>query len=259
VSDTLVYLYAITGSDGSRVRTTGTVEGRPLRALEASGLVALVSDVPAAAFDQAALDENVRDGEWLTPRATAHQSVNAAVHGQTAAALPVPFGTIFRTDERVLEMLQTRADELRSRLAALRGRGEWVVGLHRDTVQAAGHLSRVREAVAGRAPVAASAGRRYLEGRKNDGERRTELRRLDEEAAASSQTFLSRVSTQAFEEPIADTATDLVARTTYLVRREDEVRLRSAVEHFNDDWRDRGYELRASGPWPVYRSSGVRA
>lgn len=259
MSDTLVYLYAITGSDGSRVRATQTVEERPLRALEASGLVALVSDVPAAAFDQAALDENVRDPQWLTPRATAHQSVNAAAHDQTAAALPVPFGTIFRGDERVLEMLRTRADELRSRLVAVRGRGEWVVGLYRDTVRAAEHLSRVREAVAQREPVAASAGRRYLEDRKNDGERRAELRRLDEEAAASSQTLLSRVSKQAFEEPIADTASDLVARTTYLVRGSDEARFKAAVQHFNGDWRERGYELRATGPWPVYRSSGVRA
>lgn len=259
MSGTLVYLYAITGPDGSRVRTTDAVEGRNVRTLEESGLVALVSDVPAEGFEQSSLDENVRDPAWLTPRATAHQSVNSAAHEQCAASLPVPFGTIFRGDDRVREMLRTRVDELTARLASVQGRGEWVAGLHRDTVQAAEHLSRVSEAVAGREPAPVSAGRRYLQARKTEGERREELRRLDEEAANAAHALVSRVSKRAFEEPIVQGAGDLVARTTYLVRGEDEPRFRTAVEHFNADWRERGYELRVTGPWPAYRSSGVTA
>ncbi len=257
MSDTLVYLYAITGPDGSRVRTADAIEGRAVRALEESELVALVSDVPASGFEQAALDENVRDPQWLTPRAAAHQAVNAAAHDQTKASLPVPFGTIFREDERVLEMLRERAAELKARLVSVRGRGEWVIGLYRDTVQAAEHLSRVGEAVAGREAVAASAGRRYLEARKDETARRERLRRLDEDASEASHAAVGRVSKRAFEEPVVQDAGDLVARATYLVRGEDEERLRAAVERFNGEWHDRGYELRATGPWPVYRSSGV--
>lgn len=257
MSGRLVYLYAIAGPDGSRVRTTDAIEGRPVRTLETSGLVALVSDVPETAFEQTALDEHVRDPEWLTPRATAHQSVNAAALEQTEAALPVPFGTIFRSDERVIEMLAGRADELKARLAAVRGRTEWVVGVHRDTPQAAEHLSRLSDAVAGREPAAVSAGRRYLEARKDEAARRERLRRLDVEAADGAHASLSRVSTRAFDEPVVADAGDLVARMTYLVRRDDDARFRSAVEDYNAEWRERGYELRASGPWPVYRSSGM--
>ncbi len=257
MSATLVYLYAITGPDGSSVRTTDAIEGRSVRTLEESGLVALVSDVPESSYDQAALDEHVRDPAWLTPRATAHQAVNAAAHEQAQASLPVPFGTIFREDERVREMLRARAAELKARLTSVRGRGEWVVGLYRDTVHAAEHLSRVSEAVAGRELVAASAGRRYLEARKDEGARREQLRRLDEDATTATHAALSRVSKRAFDEPIVADAGDLVARTTFLVRGEDEARFRTAARRFNDDWRDRGYELRATGPWPVYRSSGM--
>ncbi len=257
MSGSLVYLYVITGPDGSRVRTTDAIEGRTVRTLETSGLVALVSDVPETAFEQTALDENVRDPGWLTPRATAHQAVNAAALEQTEAALPVPFGTIFRSDERVLEMLGDRADELKARLAAVRGRREWVVGVYRDTPQAAEHLSRVSDAVAGREPATVSAGRRYLEARKDEAARREQLRRLDAEAADGAHASLSRVSTRAFDEPVVADAGDLVARMTYLVRREDDARFRSAVERYNADWRERGYELRATGPWPVYRSSGM--
>lgn len=261
MTETLRYLYAVAGADAARwLPGAGTgIEGRAVRGVEESGLVAIVSDVPADAYEQSALDESVRDGEWLTPRATAHQAVNGAVHGATDAMLPVPFGTIYRTDERVREMLRERSDELHAKLESVRGRSEWVLALYRDTVQAAEHLSRVREAMEHKEPVATGPGRKYLEDRKSDSARRGELRRLDEEAANAAHHALGRVSKRSFEEPVADTSADLVARTTYLVRRSDEHRLEDAMRGFNADWQERGYELRATGPWPPYRSSGVSA
>jgi gas vesicle protein GvpL/GvpF len=259
VSDALVYLYAITGLDGARVATSDTVEGDPLRTIEEGALVALVADVPAVAYEQAALDENVRDAAWLTPRAAAHQSVNATAHVTTGASLPVPFGTIFRSDDRVREMLRTRAVELAARLEAVRGRAEWVVGLHRDARRAAEHLSRARAAAGERESVAASAGRRYLEQRKREGEVREDLRRLDREATGAADAALRPSSDRAFEEPVVEDAGDLIARTTYLVRRSADEDLRRSVDAFNETWQARGYELRATGPWPAYRSSGVTA
>lgn len=249
---TLVWLYAVTAGD---VPGRSGLEGAAVRGIEEAGLTAVVSDVPSEIYEQPALDEHVRDGEWLTPRATTHQEVNAAVHGTGTAVLPVPFGTIYRSDEPVREMLRTRSDELKAKLEGVRGRAEWVIALYRDTPQAAEHLSKVREAM--HQPVAASPGRAYLEARKTDAERRTELRRLDEEAAAAAQHVLERVSKRSFAEPVVDTDADLIARTTYLVRRNDEERLHGAVALFNGDWNDRGYALRATGPWPPYRSSGV--
>ena len=248
----LIWLYAITTSKPGAL--TG-IEGRAVRAIELDGLVAVVSDVPEESYEQSVLDESVRDGAWLTPRATAHQDVNAAVHAATDAVLPVPFGTIYRVDERVREMLRERADELRAKLEQVRGRSEWVLALYRDTAQAAEHLSKVREALEHKEPVAAGPGRRYLEDRKSDSARRGELRRLDDEANVAAQHALGRVSKRSFEEPVLDDSLDLVARTTYLVRRSDEGRLHDAIRGFNADWQERGYDLRATGPWPAYRTA----
>ena len=257
---TLVYVYAVSSAEAARwvaeVRPQGLERGAVRAALEA-GLAAIVSDVPAEDYDQSALDERVRDGGWLTPRATAHQEVNAAAHAALDAVLPVPFGTIYVSEDRVREMLRARTEELRAKLASVRGQGEWVVGLHRDVVRAAEHLSTVSDAMAHREHVATGPGRRYLEERSSETARRTELRGLDDAAAASAHEMLARVSRHSFEEPVVQDAGDLVARTTYLVRREDQHRLADAVQRFNGDWATRGYELRATGPWPPYRSSGA--
>ena len=255
----LIWLYAV--ASGPFGNATG-IEGRAVRAIDEGGLVALVSDVPEDAYEQAALDESVRDGEWLTPRATAHQDVNAAAHAAADAVLPVPFGTIYRSDDGVRAMLRERADELRAKLEQVRGRSEWVLALYRDTPRAAEHFSKVREALEHKEPVTAGPsnlpggpGRRYLEERKSDSARRGELRRLDEEANVAAQHALGRVSKRSFEEPVLDDSRDLVARATYLVRRSDEHRLHDAMRLFNADWQERGYELRATGPWPPYRSA----
>lgn len=257
-TDTLVYVYAVAASDAAawiaRERPAG-LEGRKLRAIEEGALAAIASDVPTEDYEQAAIDEHVRDGRWLTPRATAHQDVNAAAHRALDAVLPVPFATIFTSEDRVREMLRTRAEELRAKLVSVRGQAEWVVGLHRDMPKASAHLSAMGDAMAHR-DRDTSPGRRYLEEKQAEAGRRTELRGLDEAAAGSAHEMLARVSRHSFEEPIVQDAGDLIARTTYLVRTADEHRLQDAIERFNGDWADRGYSLRSTGPWPPYRTSG---
>jgi gas vesicle protein GvpL/GvpF len=256
MSATLVYLYGITVPAGATwAQMIKGIEGAPVRAIEGASLVALVSDVPAATYDQPALDAHVSNGDWLNPRATAHQAVNAAAHKAIDAVLPVPFGTIYRGDDRVKEMLRTRADELHAKLESVRGRSEWVVALSRDSARAAEHLAQVKDALQ-HEPVASGAGRRYLEQRKSEITVNEDLGRLDSEAATAAQHAVERVSRVSFGEPVLDDGGDVVARTTYLVRRADEDRLGHAIEGFNTDWAVRGYALRSTGPWPPYRTSG---
>lgn len=253
---TVVWVYAVTGADGATWSgAPAGVDEAPVRAVAEGDVAALVSDVAAAEYEQPELDRRVADPAWLEPRATAHQDVNAAAHAALRSSLPVPFATIYRADDGVRDMLRARSAELGAKLNALERRAEWVVALYRDTVEAAEHLARVREAMAPRETVAAGAGRRYLEARKGEGERRSELGRLDEEAAAAARQAVGRVSKTAFEEPIVEGSGDVVARTTYVLRRGDEPRFDDALSRFNSDWRERGYELRATGPWPPYRSS----
>lgn len=258
-TSTLVYMYAVAGEDATRwieANKPKGLEQGALRAITEGGLAALVSDVPAESYDQEAIDESVRDEAWLTPRATTHQTVNAAAHASLDAVLPVPFATIFTTEDRVRQMLRTRAEELRAKLVSVRGQSEWVVGLYRDLGQASEHLSQVSDAVA-KQPHDGGPGRRYLEQKGAETSRRAQLGGLDQAAAGSADEMLARVSKHSFEEPVVQEAGELVARTTYLVRREDEHRLEDVIRRFNDDWHDRGYELRATGPWPAYRSSGA--
>lgn len=250
---TLVYLYAVgpattagwlaahdlRGIAGSRVRSVG--EGR---------LIGGVSDVPADQFDQEPLDRNVADPEWLAPHAAAHHEVNAALLDGVGTILPLAFGTIFRTEDRVLGALRYRAAELDLALTALAGRVEWVCTLDRDRRVAGEHLERARDS--GRGGLREeSPGKAYLLKRKAEEESVNDLRALDHEARSQFRAVLDGLSGHVTDEPIIQGGP--AARCTVLLPRHDGPSLLAALERFEDSWSGRGYAPRVDGPWPPYR------
>ena len=84
--------------------------------------------------------------------------------------MPLAFGTVFRDDERVRQLLRDEAPVLAERLGAVRGCAEWVVALHLMQVPGAEYLSEASAAIQAlrgeidveltwaRAPAAATAG-----------------------------------------------------------------------------------------------------
>lgn len=249
---TLVYLYGVVAPEGAASIVGAGLQGiggGPLRAVAGPGVAGVVSDVPAAEFGQEALDRNVADTEWLAPHAAAHQDVNAALLDATGAVLPLAFGTIFHSDDRVREVLGARSAELVAGLAAVAGRVEWVATLDRDRRAASAYLAGTRSAP----PPDAGQGKAYLLRRKAEVEGTEELRALDREARAAFRAAAAAAADDVSEEPIIEGGP--AARFTVLVRREREAVLRRAAEGFASEWRARGYEPRLAGPWPAYRYS----
>lgn len=250
---TLIYLYAVAPAAAGRWLETNDLRGiggARVRAVPGGGVLGAVSDVPAGEFDQDPLDRNVADAEWLAPHAAAHQDVNAALLDAAGAVLPLAFGTIFRTEERVRDALGARARELAAGLAAVTGRAEWVVTLDRDRRAALRYLERTRDSAKA---AAAGEGRAYLLRRKVEVESADELRALDRRARAELQQALEGVAEELTEEPLIEGGP--AARLTALARRDRALALGQAVQAYASRWRERGYEPRIAGPWPPYRHS----
>src|SRR5207302_10819188 len=124
----LVYVYAVLPRPIA-TKLKG-IDARPVRWVVDDGLAAAVSDVPDDEFDEAPLNERVRDLSWLAPRAIAHQEVNDRLHTDGEAVVPLAFGTVFRDEDRVRQLLHDQRAALAARLEVVRGRAEWVLTLH---------------------------------------------------------------------------------------------------------------------------------
>jgi gas vesicle protein GvpL/GvpF len=254
----LVYLYAILAAPAPNAELRG-IDERPVRWLNEHDLVAAVSDVPPAEFEEAPLNDHVRDLAWLEPRAVAHQAVNARVHELSPAMLPLAFGAVFRADAGVRDLLRTQALTLRARLDQVAGRSEWVVTLHRDEAAALASLDispRLRELHA--EVQTASPGRAHLLRRRLVEERKRELGRVDAEVGERLASVLAELADAVYPEPLSAEAIERpLWRASLLVARSAESALLRGLDGLRAELEPRGYRVLLTGPWPPYRFGGL--
>ena len=251
----LRYVYGIVPArvagviDGERIEG---IDGHAVRTVTDGDLAAATSEVDEETYGDDGLNEHVRDLDWLTPRAAAHQAVNARLLELAGAVLPLSFGALYRDEERVREMLRENAGVRVTRLAELAGRAEWVVTVTRDrsdTVGADGDLRELDREIAASTP-----GRAFLLEKRRTQVARSATEQSDRDIAARALTTLSDVAERTYREPVAVGGADLVIVRVSLLAARDEARsIDARVARLADDLAPAGYHVRASGPWPAYR------
>jgi hypothetical protein len=258
VSGTLVYVYAILAD-----RVDLSIDGidlQPVRWVQHGNLAAAVSDVPVAEFEEEPLNANIQDMAWLGPRAVAHQEVNARLFEAADAIVPLAFGTVFRDDSRVRELLEQRGTHLRRQLERVRGCAEWVVALHllreADPHEAAAtseSVQALRKQIEESAPGRAHLLRRQLVTLERD-----ESRRMQSEVATRLLDALRATAMDVFREPLpTDTVERPLLRASVLVRKNAEDEFVNEVERLRQRWPEPTYRLLLTGPWPPYRFAGL--
>jgi len=155
----------------------------------------------------------------------------------------------------VREMLREDTADRGAQLAALAGRAEWIVTVARDS-DAPVDDADVR---ALDAEIAASPpGRAFLLDKQRGTTLSRTAQRRDNEAAAAALSGLESVAERMYREPVATGGTDTVAlRASILVARDREGALVNAIRDLERELAERGYRVRASGPWPAYRFGGM--
>lgn len=254
----LRYVYGIArAGDARRVVGAGLtgIDQRPVGCVVEGKLLAATSDVDEAEFGEAALNEHLRELDWLAARAAQHQAVNGRLLELLGTVLPLSFGTIYRDDERVRQMLSADAADRSMQLDSLQGHAEWVVTVARDA-DARPDDAEVRaldEKIAASPP-----GRAFLLDKQRDTTLSRSIERRDSDAASEALAVLEELAVRTYQEPVVSGGVDAVAlRASILVAREREPALAKAIGELEGRLGERGYRVRASGPWPAYRFGSV--
>lgn len=124
-TDTAWYVYGVVpaNADARAFAHADGVGGRPVELVSARGLSAVVGRVDLDEFGEEPLRRNLEDRGWLEQTVRAHDRVLAGAVGETPL-VPLRFGTVFRDEDGVREMLRERRGELHEALERLRGRVE---------------------------------------------------------------------------------------------------------------------------------------
>jgi hypothetical protein len=267
-SATAVYLYGVTRDlDPAALEGTDGIAAAPVRALTTStGLTALVSTVRLDQYGEEALRANLEDLTFLEDTARAHhQVVDRAA--RAAPTAPVRIATLYRDDERVVQVLTEQHDHFARALDAITGRTEW-------GIKAYAHAEAYQNPPAGTgtppAPAAdaattttdtggaaggGGAGTAYLKRRQDERRRRQDATRRITEQAEALHAELAAHAAASRQHPPQDPRLSghegtLVLNVAYLVEDAHSEAFLQTARDFDE--RLPGIEVEVTGPWPPY-------
>ena len=260
---TALYVYCVGGR--AELEPLLSDEGVPaaieesggLETVGAGALAVVVSAVPLADYGEEALEARMRDATWTATRAMRHERA-VEFFARRASVVPLRFGTIYLTRERVAAMLDERGAELASAAGRLRGREEWGVNVYFDR-------ARLKETVVGLSPrlrelaaqaSAAAPGQAYLLRKKIEAmrtdEARAEVRRVAGEVETELAAKAARGARLRVLKDEAGEHGDVAAKLAFLVERERFHEFRDAAEALAQKYEPAGFRLELTGPWPAY-------
>lgn len=231
---------------------------KPVRALQAGGGVWLiVSTVPAAQYDEAALATGLTNLDWVGRRAMTHEVI--VEHFLAApAVLPMQLFTLFTTDERALEHIARERRRVDRILTRLERQQEWGLRLSFDEKgarQAVEDAHRRPSPKGSRRVAPAESGAAYL-ARKRDlrdvtGAQLTAAKRAADRLyrAMSSEATESRRRTATEQ---ATPGSRLLLDAAFLLPKTRANAFRNTLRQHARKLSGSGLVVSLTGPWPPY-------
>jgi hypothetical protein len=251
------YVYGLVQS-ARRPSTRGAPDGLPgtgpVRVVPAGGgLWLVVADAPLAQYGKEAVERSVKDLDWVSACAVAHERVVDRFSSRLTL-VPMKLFTLFTSDAAAAAHIARDRKRIARVLGRVAGRREWGLRVHWDEARA----RSAARASAGRQAVAGPAGTEFLLRKRRE---QHEGRELAEAARAEAERIfraLAREADEARSRPPAraDGASRLLLDAAFLVRAGRTRRFRAALARATAGLEDRGYDVSLSGPWPPYNFVG---
>ncbi|MEU4470882.1 GvpL/GvpF family gas vesicle protein [Micromonospora sp. NPDC023888] len=240
------WLHAVVrDADPATLAAIRGMDGGPVRAVSAAGLVAVVSSASLDEYGEEPLRRNLEDLAWLERAARAHHAVVEAL-ARRGPVVPARLATVHSDDERVAQSLDARRDELVHTLDRLTGRGEWGVKAY---------LAPGEVTVGTGTTGAGGVGTAYLRRRRAQLTAREERQQVASAAADAVHVALCEVAVAGRrhapqDRRLSGASAPMVLNGAYLV---DVATLPSFTDMVGSlNGRHPGLHLELTGPWPAY-------
>jgi Gas vesicle synthesis protein GvpL/GvpF len=247
------YLYAVVASEGepsASAAPDGLPGLGPLRWLALSeGLWLAAADAPLARYGAPAVEKGLKDLDWVSACAVAHERMVEHV-ASLGTAIPMKLFTLFSNDARAVADVARARTRLRTVVGRIAGRQEWGV---RVSVDEATARTRAR-ARAEKAAEGLSAGARFLTRRSQE---HKEVRGIVDLGRRAADEVFEAVAGHADETrrrapSAAEPGLRLLLDAAFLVPVKRAARFRESVRREAERLAPHGYRVVLTGPWPAY-------
>ena len=221
-------------------------------------LSALVSCVPLAIYSEKALDENLKDLEWLTPRVKRHEQIIEAAM-QCGPVIPVRFCTLYRSRARILEVLRNQYEPFRAFLDFVQDKEEWGVKIYMAEEAGEKLVQKTNPVLCALDDrlSSASAGESYFLRKRREKILREEVERGIEALTEEIYVQLSSQSVADQRNRLLDRRAtgrdeEMVFNAAFLVDKEKVGEFVEGLDRLAAGYESQGLFFELSGPWPPY-------
>jgi hypothetical protein len=213
------------------------------------GLWVAAADAPLPRYSAAAIEKRLKDLDWVSACAVAHERVVEHV-SRLGTAIPMKLFTLFSSDARAAAELGRSRTRLRAVLRRIEGRQEWGV---RVSVDEATARTRARQR-AQQATEGLGAGAGFLTRKRQEHKEVRDIVDLGRTAADEVFEAVSRHSDQTQRRPpaAAEPGLRLLLDAAFLVPLTRVAAFRESVRRQAERLAPHGYRVVLTGPWPAY-------
>jgi hypothetical protein len=220
--------------------------GRPRAVRVAAGLWLVVAAAPLSRYGSTPIESGLRDLDWVSRCAVAHEAVVEHVARTGATVVPMKMFTLFADDARAIAHVMRLRKKLDALLQRVAGRQEWGLRVTLDERRA---LART----AGSRDGAQTSGTAFLLQKKAE---KDAAKRLAAQARLEADRLFDELAAQAADarrrRPIAEMPSRLLLDAAFLVPVASGRAFRSEIARRARTLAQDGYDLSLSGPWPPY-------
>lgn len=252
----LIYLYCITKSKPicNDFKDTGV----KLSVIYFQGICAIVSDVSSDEFSEDNFKKGLNDMNWLERKVRQHENVIERII-QDTTVLPFKFGTIFDTEENVLQLLKTHGVEFKKTIEELNGKEEWGLKIYCDPKKIGETLLVEDEGIKKLDGEIASSGkgRAFFLKKKREAVIKDVLNKRISEFTQDSFNRLKRQSHNAkinklLPAGITQKQGKMVLNAAFLINKKKIKEFDNIVAYLKSRYISEGLEFDWTGPWPAY-------
>jgi hypothetical protein len=253
---TAVYLYCVIRSvrrpPAARIPDGVPGGGRPEVHSVAPSLWIVAGDVPLDIYGPAQLEARLRDLDWVSQTAMAHEAVvEHCAKSRTATVVPMKLFTMFSRLDKAIQDIASRGDDIRRAMRRIAGAEEWGVRVFRRPLAPDGDRR-----------VTPVSGADFLRARRQARDLAKDARATAGAAAERAFGRLRRLARDARVRESSSAGTNPpMLDAAFLVACSARARFKAEVRRQARALAGAGADLTLTGPWPAYTfvTSGASA
>ena len=242
-----IYVYGFVPSNRVAPAMLGVDDAHSLELHVCDGLIAVVSLVILADFENVDSEDNAQYLAWLTPRACRHSAVIDKLMEQ-GAIYPLSFGTLFSSVSALEQVMTQRASDVSASLVHIADCQEWSLEVTVDRNQAVDCLL-AEELSSGRISLPQASGRRHLEEQKYRRNLHAGLSDWMESTLLEIYESIQPMTRDGCQRKLTD---HKVRHWAFLIPQDAAAAFLPHIDKIAVDYEPFGFSFRLTGPWAAY-------